>query len=118
MLLVKDMKGPAYVCDLPYRCLIPKGFRNLLVACRGAGFSAIAASSCRLSRCMMQLGQAAGNAVALGKELGTDLAAVPADSLRDRLRREHVQLDWPLPADLVSYLQNAETENEQKDVSR
>ena len=22
---------------VPYRCLIPKGFKNLLIACRGAG---------------------------------------------------------------------------------
>jgi hypothetical protein len=45
---------------IPYRCLIPKGKTNLLVACRGAGFSHIAASSCRLSRTMMALGHAAG----------------------------------------------------------
>ena len=45
---------------VPYRCLIPKGLDNLLVAGRGAGFSHIAASSCRLSRTMMSLGHAAG----------------------------------------------------------
>ena len=37
-----------------------EGFDNLLVAGRGAGFSHIAASSCRLSRTMMSLGHAAG----------------------------------------------------------
>ncbi|MFA6293616.1 MAG: FAD-dependent oxidoreductase, partial [Victivallales bacterium] len=56
---------------IPYRCLIPKGFSNMLVAGRIAGFSSIAASSCRLSRTMMQLGQAAGNAAILAlKESG------------------------------------------------
>ena len=49
---------------IPYRCLIPKGVDNLLVAGRGAGFSHIAASSCRLSRTMMALGHAAGIAAA------------------------------------------------------
>ncbi len=44
---------------IPLRCLIPRGFTNLYVACRAAGFSSIAASSCRLTRTMMQLGQAA-----------------------------------------------------------
>jgi hypothetical protein len=78
---------------VPYRCLIPKGFRNLLVACRGASFSSLAASSCRLSRTMMQLGQAAGTAVALAHELDLDLPQVPAGALRDRLRAQHVQLD-------------------------
>ncbi len=47
---------------VPLRCLIPKGFTNLFIACRAAGFSAIAASSCRLTRTMMQLGQAAAEA--------------------------------------------------------
>lgn len=42
---------------VPFRCLIPKVFSNLMVACRGAGFSSIAASSCRLSRTMMQIGK-------------------------------------------------------------
>ena len=50
---------------VPYRCLIPDSeITNLLVACRGAGFSKIAASSCRLQRTMMQLGAAAGIAAA------------------------------------------------------
>ena len=49
---------------IPYRCLIPRDWKNLLVACRGAGFSHIAASSCRLSRTMIAIGHAAGIAAA------------------------------------------------------
>ncbi len=50
---------------IPYRCLLPAGpWENLLVACRGAGFSKIAASSCRLQRTMIQIGHAAGAAAA------------------------------------------------------
>ncbi len=89
---------------IPYRCLIPKGFRNLLIACRGAGFSSIAASSTRLSRTMLQLGQAAGNAVALARETGQELLAVEPSQLRDRLREEHVQLEYPLTEELKNYL--------------
>lgn len=37
--------------------------KNLFIASRAASFSHIAASSCRLSRTMMTLGQAAGTAV-------------------------------------------------------
>jgi len=89
---------------VPYRCLVPKGFRNLLVACRGASFSSIAASSCRLSRTMMQLGQAAGTAAALAKQLRVPLPEVPPDALRRALREQHVQLDWPTPPSLLEYL--------------
>ncbi len=90
---------------IPYRCLIPRGWRNLLVACRAAGFSSIAASSARLSRTLIQLGQAAGNAVALAAERGCELPDVPSAELRARLRAEHVQLEYPLPAELAAYLQ-------------
>ena len=43
-----------------YECLLPKEYNNLFVAGKGASFSHIAASSCRLSRTMMALGEAAG----------------------------------------------------------
>lgn len=90
---IGELKEPYGV---PYRCLIPKGRRNLLIACRAASFSSLAASSCRLSRTMMQLGQAAGTAVALAKKLEVELPDVPPDKLRETLRQEHVQLDHPL----------------------
>jgi ribulose 1,5-bisphosphate synthetase/thiazole synthase len=90
---------------VPYRCLIPKGQRNLLIACRAASFSSIAASSCRLSRTMMMLGQAAGTAVALARELNVDLPDVPADRLRASLRQQHVQLEQPMPDTLRKHLQ-------------
>ncbi len=89
---------------VPYRCLVPKGCRNLLVACRGASFSSLAASSCRLSRTMMQLGQAAGTAAALARKTGSELPAVPPEQLRQELRRQQVQLEFPLPADLLRHV--------------
>lgn len=89
---------------IPYRCLIPKGQKNLLVACRAASFSSLAASSCRLSRTMMQLGQAAGTAVALAKPRKADLPDVPADAIRKALREQHVQLEHPLSNELRAYL--------------
>jgi len=99
-----EMKEPYGV---PYRCLIPLGFHNLLIACRGASFSSLAASSCRLSRTMIQLGQAAGIAAAVATDAGVDVAAAPAELLRAALRAEHVQLEWPLSEDLRAYLQDA-----------
>ena len=89
---------------VPFRCLIPRGYRNLLVACRGAGFSALAASSCRLTRTMMQLGQAAGTAAALACELDLPVAAVPPGKLRAALEEQHVQLSHPLSEELHRHL--------------
>lgn len=89
---------------IPYRCLIPKGMHNLLVACRAAGFSSLAASSCRLSRTMMQLGQAAGTAVALARELGVDAPGVPHERLCCELRKQHVALEHPLSPELKAYI--------------
>ena len=94
---------------VPYRCLIPRGFRNLLVACRGAGFSSIAASSCRLSRTMMQLGQAAGTAAVLADRLEMDLPEVPPDELQKALRKQHVQLEHPMPPGLKRYLEKPDS---------
>lgn len=98
---IGELKQPYGV---PYRCLIPKGRRNLLIACRAASFSSLAASSCRLSRTMMQLGQAAGTAVALAKKMDVEVPDVPPEKLRDELRRQHVQLEHPMPGSLRDYL--------------
>lgn len=89
---------------VPYRCLVAKGTDNLLIAGRGASFSSLAASSCRLSRTMMQLGQAAGTAAALAKTARCDLAHVPPGRLREELRKQHCQLEFPLSQELAAYL--------------
>jgi hypothetical protein len=51
------------------------------------------------------MGQAAGTAAALAKELNVDLPAVPADRLRAALREQHVQLEHPMSAALRSHLE-------------
>ncbi len=89
---------------IPYRCLVAKGMTNVLVACRGASFSSIAASSCRLSRTMMQLGQAAGTAVALAATSSVDLPDVPPQKLRAALRAQHVELEWPREVDIRAHI--------------
>lgn len=48
---------------IPIGCAETKEFSNLFVACRGASFSSIAASSARLSRTMIGLGEAVGKEI-------------------------------------------------------
>jgi hypothetical protein len=75
---------------IPFRCLLTDEVSNLIVACRGASFSSIGASSCRLSRTMMVLGQAAGTAAAL---FGDSVRDFDAAALRAQLDRDGVALD-------------------------
>ena len=71
---------------VPYRCLIPAGaWQNLLVACRGSGFSRIAASSVRLQRTMIQLGHAAGIAAAMAAKDRTAVDCIDVKTLVERL---------------------------------
>ncbi|GGC14790.1 hypothetical protein GCM10011386_03160 [Parapedobacter defluvii] len=89
---------------IPFRSLIPKGFRNLLIASRAAGFSSLAASSCRLTRTMMQLGQAAGSAAGLASVQDSDFPELDAAKLRESLKQQHVQLTYPMEDHLKNYL--------------
>jgi hypothetical protein len=77
-----ELKGPYGV---PYRCLLPNGTSNLLVACRGAGFSQIAASSCRLNRTMTALGHAAGLAAAQAVQKGVSIRDVDVSAIQSEL---------------------------------
>lgn len=92
---------------IPFRCLVPKGIQNMLIASMAAGLSPKAATSCRLSRTMMQLGQAAGTAAALACRGRVDVRDVSAGKLRGSLRRQHVQLEWPMCEDLLKYVSDS-----------
>lgn len=94
-----DIHGAGHLCreleqpyGVPYECLLPQEYENLAVACRGASFSHLAASSCRLSRTMMDLGHAAGLAAALAVESSAGFADVAVDKLRGELRHTNVSV--------------------------
>jgi len=70
---------------IPYECMLPREIDNLLVACRGASFSHIAASSARLSRTMIALGEAAGEAAAQCVARNCLPAQMDLEALRERL---------------------------------
>jgi len=89
---------------VPYGCLLPVGLDNVAVASRAAGFSSIAASSCRLSRTMMDLGHAAGAAVALAQREARTLPDVSPTELKNTLRSQMAWIDWPLPDALRQHL--------------
>ena len=84
-----DLEGPF---GIPYRCLLPQGVKNLLVASRAAGFSHIAASSCRLQRTLITLGQAAGNAAALAVKHHVDPRRIDIAELQAQLQSQGMDL--------------------------
>ena len=88
--MLYEVPNGAY--GVPFRCLLPKGTDNLMIACRGASFSHIAASSCRLSRTMITLGQAAGTAAAMATKNPTPLRELDAAALRKALEEQGVEL--------------------------
>lgn len=71
---------------IPFSCLITNELNNLLVACRGSSFSHIAASSCRLSRTMMAIGEAAGVAAVLACEKNCLIKNISVKEIRKLLK--------------------------------
>lgn len=80
---------------IPYRCLLPRGPSNLMVASRAAGFSHIASGAVRLQRTLMTLGQAAGNAAAMACENHIGVGQVGVADLQARLVEQRVDIEAP-----------------------
>ncbi len=76
-------EGGSYA--VPYRCLIPEGSRNLLVAGRCVSTTGKALGSVRLSPCCMALGQAAGTAAAFTAKEDVAPAELNTGLFRDKL---------------------------------
>lgn len=79
--LMRELEQPY---GIPFSCTTASNCENLFVACRGASFSHVAASSCRLSRTMMSIGEGVGEIVSrLLKDNKIDWALV----------RDHLGID-------------------------
>jgi flavin-dependent dehydrogenase len=65
MFMLKDMKGPVYTCDMPYRCLTPEGVEGLLVVGLGASAHRDAMTLTRMQPDLQNQGYAAGMAAAM-----------------------------------------------------
>ena len=79
---------PGVFYTIPYRCLLPREFDNLLVAGRAIGATHEAQASIRIMPICICLGEAAGTAAALAKKAGVAVADVDVEALRGRLREK------------------------------
>ena len=77
--------GDAY--DIPYRCLCPVGFSNLLIAGRPISSDHAAHSSHRVMPIAACNGEAAGVAAALCVSEGCDIRGIDTGRLRETLKR-------------------------------
>lgn len=76
---------PGDYCTVPYRCLLPRGLSNVLVAGRCISTSHEAQASVRVSAPAFALGEAAGHAASLALACGRDTRHVVYSRLRELL---------------------------------
>ncbi len=72
--------------DIPFECLLPKEYDNLLVAGRCASMNHEAMASTRVMSTCMALGEAAGRAARIAQETGVEPADVSIEALQRELR--------------------------------
>ena len=78
---------PGEYYTIPYRCLIPKGATNMLVAGRCISSDHAAQASYRVMSVVCCIGQAAGTAIAQAVKKGCDVRGVDVQALREQLVR-------------------------------
>jgi hypothetical protein len=71
--------------EIPYRCHLPVGIDNLLVAGRCLSATFVAQSSVRIQPVCRALGEAAGAAAALSARSGISPRDLPYEDLREEL---------------------------------
>ena len=82
--VIKHLKPGTYY-QIPYRCLLPEGIGNLIVASRCISSTHEAHSSLRVMPIIWSVGQAAGTAAAMCVAKGTKPESVDAGELREKL---------------------------------
>ncbi|CAM3191867.1 FAD-dependent oxidoreductase [Paenibacillus lupini] len=77
--------------DIPYRCMVPEAFDNLLVAGRSISATHVAMSSMRVQATCYALGQAAGIAASLSIDNAVRMEEVSMDKLHNILEDQGVK---------------------------
>ena len=78
--------GADHAYGIPYGCLVPEGFDNVLVAGRGISASHTAHAATRVMPTVMAVGEAAGMAAARAAAGNVDVAGLDIAALRRALR--------------------------------
>ena len=84
--------APGESHGIPYRCLTPRGLRNVLVAGRSISCDRPVQGSVRVMPVCLSMGHAAGVAAAMAAAGDGDVHAVDTDELRKRLKAQGAYL--------------------------
>jgi hypothetical protein len=77
---------------IPYRCLIPRGVRNLLVSGRAISATHDARGATRVMGTCLALGEACGHAAYHARRQSTEVSDLDGRTLRKRLEEERIIL--------------------------
>ena len=78
---------------VPYRAMLPKGIRNLIVTGRTIGGDKVSHAAVRNMMCCAVAGQGAGVAAAVSLKTGRDFAEVDIAAVQSELRRQGARID-------------------------
>ena len=84
---------PGEYYSIPYRCLLPKEFDNLLVGGRCISTTHEAQASIRIMPICATLGEAAGTAIGIAKKTGTNTHTVDIGQVQALLRKNGAAID-------------------------
>jgi hypothetical protein len=90
--LVMKHLPPGHYHEIPYRCLLPTGIENLLVAGRCLSATFVAQAAVRIQQNCRALGEAAGLAAVLALEVGVTPRGIDTEELRRRLNSQGAQV--------------------------
>jgi ribulose 1,5-bisphosphate synthetase/thiazole synthase len=79
--------------QIPYRALVPKDVRNLIVAGRCIGGDKVSHAAVRNMMCCAVSGQGAGTAAAVSLQLGQDFASLDIAAVQQELKRQGARID-------------------------
>ena len=77
---------PGKSLGVPYRCLTPRGLKNVLVAGRCISTDRQTNGTVRIMACGLNTGEAAGTAAAMAADASGEVRAVDTDTLRAKLK--------------------------------
>jgi len=83
---------PGHYHEIPFRCLLPTGIENLLVAGRCLSATFVAQAAVRIQQNCRALGEAAGLAAVLALEKNVTPRGIDTDELRRRLNSQGAQI--------------------------